>query len=93
MVASRRADLAQPIVTLSTVLTGGLSAFSNGALTIEATECAAMAVQQHVAHRPTVRPRRPRNPVGYFAVCALATGLAIVAAPVAERVLFLLGGG
>ncbi|HEY3108896.1 MAG TPA: hypothetical protein VGL23_09095 [Chloroflexota bacterium] len=52
-----------------------------------------MAAQQHVAHRSTVRQRRPRNPVGYFAVCALATALAIVAAPLAERVLFLLGGG
>ena len=51
-----------------------------------------MAVQQYVAHRSMVRQRRPRNPVGYFAVCALATGLAIVAAPLAERMLFLLGG-
>jgi hypothetical protein len=51
-----------------------------------------MAAQQYVAHRPMVPQRRPRNPVGYFAVCALATGLAIVAAPLAERVLFLLGG-
>jgi hypothetical protein len=51
-----------------------------------------MAVQQHVAYRPLVRQRRPRNPVGYFAVCALATGLAIVAAPLADRLIFLLGG-
>jgi hypothetical protein len=50
-----------------------------------------MAVQQHVAYRPMVRTRRPRNPVGYFAVCALATALAIVAAPLAERILFFLG--
>ena len=52
-----------------------------------------MAAQQYVAHGSTVRQRRPRNPIGYFAVCALATGLAILAAPLAEQVLFLLGGG
>jgi hypothetical protein len=52
----------------------------------------AMAVQQHVAHRAVVRQRRPRNPVGYFAVCGLATGLAIVAAPLADQLLLLLGG-
>jgi hypothetical protein len=51
-----------------------------------------MAVQQYVAHRAVVRRRRPRNMVGYFAVCALATGLAIVAAPLADRLIFLLGG-
>ena len=52
-----------------------------------------MAVQPIVIHRPLVRQRRPRNPIGYFAVCALVTGLAMVAAPVAERIVFLLGGG
>jgi hypothetical protein len=52
-----------------------------------------MAVQQYAAHRPAPRQRRPRNPFGYFAVCAVATGLAILAAPLADRLLFLLGGG
>jgi hypothetical protein len=51
-----------------------------------------MAAQQYVAHRPVVRPRPPRNPVGYFVLCALATALAIVAAPLAEQALRLLGG-
>jgi hypothetical protein len=51
-----------------------------------------MAVQQYVIHRPLVRQRRPRNPIGYFAVCAISTGLAIVAAPLAERIIILLGG-
>ena len=52
----------------------------------------AMAVQPIVVYRPLVRQRRPRNPVGYFALCALSTAVAMLAAPAADRVLAWLGG-
>jgi hypothetical protein len=62
--------------------------FNDGPRKIRPDEMATVVTQPAaLGYRGMARQRRPRNPIGYFVICGVATALAILAVPAADRAL------